>query len=863
MSLFKEMKSRQIQKKANNFIESLKNKSDKQIELAYLNNKELENNEIVLSYLFFNHTSLIRILPLKFQISRINSNLNMFKYGSIEAKKKLVSLWIKNNKFFMNALVVGFDEEEYMSYLKTYFKQPDDIVLLYMDDLSKVVETLSKCDLKQTEELIEKEKDKFTDRQWEYIIEVNPIFIKYASQEIQKKYSEDEKYVTYLSGEARKEYTLKQVDKIREDISLLDTVSVDIQREYIKEYPYMINYLKDETLIEILKYDIELIKYVNLSTFKNRDDKTQEVVCALLDNIETKSNKDLVNILVNKCLLNAKGKLYRYDPNSNDISYQYTKRVIKLLQNLTMEQITALIMVDVNYILPYIVPVYNSDTPREEKEKVVIDCNSRCLNIFKLYFGDEIYDKYYKVINKIYNEYIANIDKYDYEKDYRCIFELFKVLFNKNIITKNNTEKVTLFIGTSILYKDDLREESKKVTIKLLNDLLSVAYDRQINNNREIYNINSLELFDGKLSFIDRDLLIDYSKYNFVNVSNLLLLIKSSKVYELFKTYYEIIKTIYGENKESLYKSIENFIYFKDILEDIKDVELNDDELENLTMLLSTFTNPYNIKNKSELDNYDLELYRNLVSDLAAVKDEKVYKNLLCNYLYNKGYDEKGNQGWLEVDTIKNICDIYGIDALDELEVEDKKVFDSYEVNLFRMTKLLFSINDFDLLLSFIENVITKKVKRNILSISELFNKIKKYRIELINKQIVNLDDIENLYIARPDMVMKNIKDDVAVYTVVGQDFKVLCSINDDGIHYNCVNVTELDKNSYGYNKLVNDNSIRFTTEDDKTIIKVNKDSYEKSSMKASFIIVVGNLSDELMEIAKKNNLSIIEIQNW
>ena len=33
--------------------------------------------------------------------------------------------------------------------------------------------------------------------------------------------------------------------------------------------------------------------------------------------------------------------------------------------------------------------------------------------------------------------------------------------------------------------------------------------------------------------------------------------------------------------------------------------------------------------------------------------------------------------------------------------------------------------------------------------------------------------------------------------------------------------------------------------------------------MKASFIIVVGNLSDELMEIAKKNNLSIIEIQNW
>ena len=49
MSLFKEMKSRQIQKKANDFIKSLGNKSEKDIEQAYLNTKEFENNEIVSS----------------------------------------------------------------------------------------------------------------------------------------------------------------------------------------------------------------------------------------------------------------------------------------------------------------------------------------------------------------------------------------------------------------------------------------------------------------------------------------------------------------------------------------------------------------------------------------------------------------------------------------------------------------------------------------------------------------------------------------------------------------------------------------------------------------------------------------------
>lgn len=862
MSLFTDIKNRQIQKKANNFIEKLKTKNEKEIELLYLNNKELENNEIVLSYLFFNHTSLIRILPLAFQKSRINSNLTMFKYGSNEAKKSLVSDWIRDNKFFINSIVVGFDEEEYNTYLKLYFKQPDDITLLYMDDLKKTLTALSNDDLKETEKIIEKEKDKFTDRQWEFIIEVNPIFIKYANQEIQKKYSDNEKYVTYLSGEARKKYILSQVELVEENFESINDMSVDVKVEYIKKYPYMINYLNDEVLTEILKYDIELIKYVNLSTFKNKDDKTQEVVCSILENIESKSNREVVNILVNKCLLNAKGKLYRYDRKSNDISYQYTKRVIKLLQNLTLEQMITLVMVDSNYSLLYAIPVYNDDTSREIKQKIIVDCNKRCLNLFKAYYGDEIYSKYYKLINKIFNEYLDNIEKYDYEKDYRCLLELFKILFNKNIITNNSPEKISLFIGTSIMYKDDNKEQNKVTTIKMLNEILSNAYNRKIDNNREIYNINSLELFDSRLDFIDKELLLDYSKYNFVNISNLLLIIKSSKIYNLFKKYYDIITYIYGENKESLYKSIENFTYFKDILESVSDKELNDDQLDNLILLLSTFTNPYNITELDQLENYDIDLYKKLISDLNVVKDENVYRNILCNYLYNKGYDEKGNQGWLEVDTIKNICDVYEIDALDNFFINNEKVFDDYEINLFKMTKLLFSMNNFDLLLSFVENIITNKVKRNILSISELFNKIKEYKVDLINNEIVTLDDVMGLYSSSPDIVTKNRRGSVDIYTISNQEFRVLCSTNDDGINYNCINITSLNKNSYGYNKLINEGSIRFTTKDDKTIVKVNKDNIEGSSMKPSFIILVNGISDELLEIAEKDNLPIIEIQN-
>ena len=139
MSLFKEFKSRQIQKKAYAFIESLKNKSEKQIEQLYLDNKEFENNEIVLSYLFFNHTSLIRILPVDFQITMLNSNLTMFDFGSTEAKRKLVSSWLHGNKFFMNALVVGFDEEEYSNYIE----MKDDFVSAFKEQTKSDIDEIN------------------------------------------------------------------------------------------------------------------------------------------------------------------------------------------------------------------------------------------------------------------------------------------------------------------------------------------------------------------------------------------------------------------------------------------------------------------------------------------------------------------------------------------------------------------------------------------------------------------------------------------------------------------------------------------------------------------------------------------------
>ena len=112
MGLIDNIVYRTNQKRANAFIEKLKKKEATEVEQEFLNNTEFQNNEIVLSYIFFNHPDLIRILPLEFQVQRINSNLSMFKYGSPEAKKQLVSSWFTGNKFFINANVIEMSDEE-------------------------------------------------------------------------------------------------------------------------------------------------------------------------------------------------------------------------------------------------------------------------------------------------------------------------------------------------------------------------------------------------------------------------------------------------------------------------------------------------------------------------------------------------------------------------------------------------------------------------------------------------------------------------------------------------------------------------------------------------------------------------------
>lgn len=861
MSLFEERKKRKKQAKANAYIKSLKGKETKDIEKSFLDNKEFENNEIVLSYLFFNHKELIRILPLDFQVSRINSNLSMFNYASDEAKKQIVIKWLNENKFFMNSFAVKFTEKEYNEYLSLYFQRPEDVAKLYMDDLKKVITVLEQNDFKETINVINKIKDKLTEKQWEYIIPVNPAFIEYAPMNIQNKYSDDEKYARYVIGPAKKAYIDKQLDKINEDLTLLGDMEIDIQKEYISKYPSMINYIDENILVNLLKYDISLIKYVNISSLKSVDEKSYKFIYKVLDNIQNKSTNEIINIFIDKGLLNAKGKLYRFDNKSNNLSYQYSKKIINIIKSLPLQTINELVKIDINYALAYIVPIYNDSVDRVTKDKIIIDCNSRCLNLFRMYYNsEEIYTNYYKIINKIFNEYLSNLEEYNYTNDYECVFDLLKILFNKNIILNNDYKKVSMYIGVNLKFKNDNTTESHDFKIRTLNELLSNAYRISINNDSDLYEICSLELFDKRYSFISTNILNSFNRSNYTNISTLLYIIKNDNTRNLFLNYYSILKKIYGDSKEVLYRAVENFTYNKELLMSCLNKKLNSKELENFINILSSYNNPLNINDYESLNNYEIDYLKQFLIELSNIKDTNIYKNILCKYLFNKGYDSKGNNGWLDVTTIKQIIDIYDYSSLEEFKIKGINIFNKNEILYLTFINKLFSYDD-EVLFSFVNKMVDKKIKRNMVVTASLFEKLKKYKKDIINSSLVTISELEELS-TNAEFVIKKEIDGVKLYTVYNNDFKVLYSYNDDKVHCGYGNASEILKSSYCYEYLPDDIDFRFSTYDGRTIIKINKDKkINKSSLIPKFIIVSGVITDEIVNVAKKDNLAIVSME--
>ena len=205
------------------------------------------------------------------------------------------------------------------------------------------------------------------------------------------------------------------------------------------------------------------------------------------------------------------------------------------------------------------------------------------------------------------------------------------------------------------------------------------------------------------------------------------------------------------------------------------------------------------------------------------------------------------------------MIDVYDVSVLEEFKIDGRKVFTKSELAYLKLIKKLFSYDDDEILFSFVDKMLNKKIKRNIIFINNLFEKLKKYKRDIINNSIVTLNELEAMS-SSAEFVNKKDIDGIRIYTVYSNDFKVLSSYNDDKIHFKYSFASDVDKNSYCYELIPEGSSFRFITYDNKTLLKFNKD--KKKKMKAKFIIVNGIITDEIINVAKKENLMIVSLED-
>ena len=194
--------------------------------------------------------------------------------------------------------------------------------------------------------------------------------------------------------------------------------------------------------------------------------------------------------------------------------------------------------------------------------------------------------------------------------------EEFKILFNTKIMEKNAPELIQQY----------LKEKSEdRDGRELFVEIITNAYGekaKKILESRpklDVHSINSLEVFDKNiLGEFGESFVHDCISYNLRDFSEFLSVVKNPHKKEMFKTYYDTLVEIYGENVETMQKAISEYSYVEELLNEAENVELTDTQYENLISVLCSRRNQFNITTLSELQNYEQIANQQLETQMSS-----------------------------------------------------------------------------------------------------------------------------------------------------------------------------------------------------------------------------------------------------
>lgn len=596
-----------------------------------------------------------------------------------------------------------------------------------------------------------------------------------------------EKNIEFLSNHtkyvknASKDTQLLFASENKENLKYIDE---KYQIELIEKHPSAFEYA-NEQVKEILfdsseckfKYGIEPFNVINnlidssIKYFKyigygqNKDeDIVNEYLKSLQQNIQNLESKKMIDIFVKSGILSAKGNLRSrassYFTGYGEGKYSYGLDIYSFeqrntIQKLNIEQISELIKIDSNYIMPYVIDSQNGNSINKESMEVYKD---RCKRVFIQLYGEEKFKEIEECIDIVFKkqiEYQENSNDTDLDghaiKQFKIPIESLKLLFNEKIVSSNSSNLIKEYY-LNLFNETEGKEEFKQIIQNSYGDKAV-----EILNSRkelDVYGINSLEIFDERvLNNFSEEFVHDLISYNIRDFSAFLNIIKNEDELIIFKKYYGILSQVLGKNVVTMQKAISEFYYNKELLENINDKELTEKEQMNLISVLCGEKNQFDIRNIEQLDDFDEMANANLQQKITSGIDIKkvLFKNIF---------------GISEEEAFE-INSLFGLDIV-------SGIMDEEEIEIVKCLKTILEENNESKLKKLAELLVKQTGIRNPIALHSAISKIKAHNIEFLKARMLTKERLDQICIDKQESgeIKKDNIDGIDIYYFEGLKLK-------------------------------------------------------------------------------------------
>lgn len=652
----------------------------------------------------------------------------------------------------------GYDTEDFLQYMEN-----EGILDNYLPGLIAILpENIRNELLKSKPELLCELKK---DDQIKVIIK-NEKMLQYSSMEVQLQYIEDDpkKFYSKCSKEAKKQY-------IKQNINNILRLDLKNQIELVEYNPRFFEFISTnaqnaifenpkenkKAIISLLLLDLSNSKHL---TFIDGKDllSVPNILEEYYERIKEMDDKQKIDFVLHSKMMSAIGSLtpdyYAFHITDGGVGGEeirgidgYVNVQNDIIQSMDINTILQLLSIDSNYILPYVARLDDKNRCVLTSEER-IKSQSRCEQLFLQMYGMETYENYKRCINTIYemqmkqNKLISTpLDIMSMKKDEDIPIlmeqgiiplEEFKLLFNERVINSNSPEIIYQYLQA----KND-GEDSKSLFRQIIVNSYGERAGKILDSrpNLDIHSINSLEVFDSRiLDEYGEAFVHDCISYNIRDFSEFLEIVKNEQKRNRFRTYYDTLVSIYGNNADTMQKAISEYSYIEALLEQTENAELTEEQYTNLISVFCSRRNPYNITTLSDLQNYDEIANQKLKKQILAIKnkDFNQLKELICESFFGMRF--KNNNSINYGECVEDIVNLYDLDSNDGLNDDEKRMI--------HILQFIGQTYSFDKLNELADLLMKERGIRNPIVLQTSLQKIRSVQFELLNDSLTTVDKL-------------------------------------------------------------------------------------------------------------------------